>query len=177
MIMKEYIQLWEKLRTEINANRHTISSIELCKKLLEWGENFKNSKNPQAKDLYLVYLDYYASLDLNLYRFRKVWYSLEELIERQILQRYTGSFKSLVPRCSDLLNEMIVFKSSREYKLVGFDNLRVFTTKDYGKLYFCCDSCSYVEDIKGVRISELPSRLLPAAPEQIDKNFIDACSL
>jgi hypothetical protein len=60
-----------------------------------------------------------------------------------------------------------------EVKLLGNDNLRVYTSKDNGELFFCCDTCSYCENIKGERI-DVSFPLLPARPQQIEENNINS---
>lgn len=164
--MRIYFQSWDRLKSDVSIHRTMITPIELREKLIEWSMSLSEAKDKHVKMLYSRYLEYYTKLNLELYRFNKTWYSLENLIETRILKKTPSKIDYLIVDVRDLLNEIIVFKSNRECKQFYHENLRVFTDKESTKLYFCCDACSYAEDFDGITLN-VESVLIPATAQQI----------
>lgn len=173
--MNIYISSWEELKSEIKGKLLVVTPIEFYVKLLEWAYSLKNSHDQHVRNLYNEYLEYYTQIDIDKYVFSELWYSFDGLIKYDYLNLNQAKLDILVVRCRDLLNEITVFKSDRECKLLGNDYLRVFTNKYSGELLFCCDTCSYIEDINGENVEIIPS-LLPATAQQISENNIKPCS-
>jgi hypothetical protein len=164
--MRHFFQSWNRFKDEVSIHHTMITPIELCERLIEWSTVLREAKDKHVKALSSGYLDYYTKLNLKLYDFDERWYSLENLIETQILKNTPRKIDHLIVDIRDLLNEIIVFKSNRECKQFYDQYLKVFTDKEYAKLYFCCDACSFAEDFDGVPLN-IENILIPATAQQV----------
>lgn len=169
--MNQYIKKWNQLISEVKENRKSITSNQLYDKIRDWSFLLDQSKDKYIKGLHDSYLTYYFKLDINQYQFDTVWYSLEDLIEYKLVRPQFHNIKLVIANARDLLHEMIVYKTGRDCKLLEYDNLRAYTNRDYGEIFFCCDSCVYAEDWDGERI-EIKSPLLPATAMQVKEKQI-----
>lgn len=161
--MNIILKSWNQLKGDVSLK---ITAWEFCIKLLNWGKLLKKSRVNLEIDLFNTYLRYYEELDITQYQFTDRWYPLETLLKENFFNREQINVEDAVIVCRNLLHEILVFKSNRDCRLLGMDNLRVYEYKD--SVVFCCDTCSYCEDLSGAAI-KLESVVLPARASTINQ--------
>jgi transcription elongation factor Elf1 len=164
---------WNELRAEIERNKENIDAELLIKLLLNWAGGIKEINDIQIKKIYTQYLEYFEDVDIESVLFDKegVWYSLEEIINVDLLGFSPRSYERPIVKVRDILWELLVFKSNSECSCCNDDNFRVMIDKKKTELFFTCDRCGCIQDIMGNK-KDIQEKLYPATTDLIRKHRI-----
>jgi len=167
-IRDNYIYAYVLLQKDITRNIDIITPKGLYNRLMNWASQLAESKDLIARKLYSDHLLYFEKLNIENYSFEPLWYDWHDFLKIDFLKITPETLGRAVDIASHILWEIIAFKTDRDCKLLGYDNLRLLTDKQSLEVFFCCDSCSYSEDINGEKI-EIKEILYPATVEQVAK--------
>jgi len=137
------LKKWEQLRKCVIQDRDFLDSRSLLNLLLDWMKEIKEFNDIQIQNLYKLHFSYYENLNIDeiFYENSVVWYSLEEIIQYDIIQANIDSDKWAIENSSNIIYNLLVFKSDRECPCCHDDNLRVLVEINSERLIFECDSC------------------------------------
>ncbi|MEN7550420.1 hypothetical protein AAG747_21050 [Rapidithrix thailandica] len=171
------LEKWNELQLKIEQQRDELNRESLLIILFDWIRGIKKIKDSKVQNLYHEYLAYFEEVsDLDGILNIKPWYSLQELIEYDILKSTELSFERPIVKVRDVLWELLVFKSDKECPCCGDDNLRAMTYKGQKELFFCCDICGCIVDEDGGR-KEVDDKLYPAPFELVELKKIGVSSI
>lgn len=142
------LRKWEQLKQSIIQERDNLDAYSLLKLLLDWTQEIKEIKDVQIQNLYKDYFSYYEKLNIEeiFYTDNVVWYSLDEIIQYDIIQAKVDSPQWAIIHTRDIIFNLLVFKSDKDCPCCHDDNLRAFVEIDSEKLVFECDICLCVVD-------------------------------
>jgi hypothetical protein len=155
------IKYWNKLKSQVERLDKP-TRWEIITLLVSYIEIIKNSNDSKVIELYLIDLSYWE--DINILEYSELsnpWYSLEEIIEYDILKPEIKSYSRPIAKVSYLLWELIAFKTDKQCPRCDNDCLRALSPLDHNSLLLSCDNCSYTEDLNGNQITN-EERLYPA---------------
>jgi len=158
------VKKWERLRQSVIRDRNHLDAHSLLKLLIDWGQGIKKIKDIQIQNLYKLCFSYYENLDIGeiFYNDSVVWYSLEEIIQYDIIQANVDSYQWAIEHASNILFNILVFKSDKNCPCCHDDNLRVFVEIDSEKLLFECDTCLCLVDENNNKQNSEGNSIIPA---------------
>lgn len=158
------LKKWEQLKKNIELNKNNLTTLSLIKELLNWTKEIQLIKDIQIQNLCDDYYKYFENIDIEsiIYIDSNVWYSLDEIIQFDILQAKVESYEWAIIHVRDILFNLLVFKSDKDCPCCSDDNLRVFVEKGSDKLIFQCDICLCMIDENGNKQNIEGSFLVPA---------------
>lgn len=159
-----FLKLWIDLRDKVEQNKQSITPLVIYQMCSEWTAKIKNSNSLRIKKLYSLYLAYFEEYNINSYQFSVRWFSLQDLIDFDLLHPSVDNLEYVIVRCRRIMWEVLVFKSNRPCKNCDND-LRVMMDKSMSDIFFCCDDCGYVENLSGESLVTLKGQLSPITPE------------
>lgn len=171
-----YLKTFIQLQEEFEKLKGEYAPIDLYVKLVAWANNLANSNEKTIKELYVIYFDYFKNLEIKDFSFQPLWYNFSELMQFDFLNHNPKDLKRTVVVVRDILWEIIAFKTNRNCKVIETDNLRLLTNSSRDVLYFCCDTCSYAENIDGTQI-KITEILYPATTVQILNSKVSPANL
>ena len=172
--MSNIILEWKKTVLRIQ-NQREIDSDFIYYSLNEWVKLVSLEENDTIIEIYNSHLKYFAQINFDDYKFHNKWYSIDEIVKYD-LSRDKWNINSAIIACSNILLEIIIFKSNRSCKLLEEDDLRVFQDIRGEKIYFICDGCGYAEDLNGKSIHNdliRKLKLIPAKENIVSKFKIE----
>lgn len=177
---KRYLKEFVFTQIAIEFKKHSISPKQLYNELMQWARLVSASKDIRILALYDQNLQYFDRLEIEDYHFEPLWYNLKDLVEYDFLNPTPVKLDQAVAIVSEILWELVAFKSERNCKLLRNDNLRVLTDASRKEIIFCCDRCSYTENMEGIKIDAMPTesikRWYPATKSQISNCNIQPAS-
>lgn len=104
------IKKWEQLRQSIIQDRDNLDAHSLLRILLDWTQEIRKIKNVQIQKLDKLYFSYYEKLDIEeiFYNDNIVWYSLEEIIQYEIIQAKVDSYQWAILHVRDIIFNLLV---------------------------------------------------------------------
>ncbi len=169
------LKKWEQLRKGIIHDRDNLDAYSLLKLLLNWTQEIKKLTDVQIQNLYKNYFSYYEKLNIEdiFYPDNTVWYSLEEIIQYDIIQAKVDSPQWAIVHTRDIIFNLLVFKSDKDCPCCHDDNLCVFVEIDSEKLIFECDICLCVVDENNNKQNSEGKLVVPAPASLIKaKNIL-----
>lgn len=163
------LKKWEQLRQSIIQDRDNLDAHSLLNLLLDWTQEIKKIKDVQVQNLYKDYFSYYEKLNIEeiFYTDNIFWYSLEEIIQYDIIQAKVDSYQWAIVHTRDIVFNLLVFKSDKDCPCCHDDNLRVFVEIDSEKLIFECDICLCVVDENNNKYNPEGKLVAPASASLI----------
>jgi hypothetical protein len=147
------IKYWNKLKSEVESLDKP-TRRDLLTLLVWYAELIKKSNDPQVNELYQSYLSYWEKIHILEYsEVPNLWYSLEEIIEYDILKPEITSYSRPIAKVSYLLWELIAFKTDKQCPICDSDCLRVLSPSGKDILLLSCDNGCYTEDLNGNKIT------------------------
>lgn len=142
------LKKWEQLKQSIIQDKDNLDAYSLLKILLDWTQEIKKIKDVQIQNLYKDYFSYYEDLNIEeiFYTDDIVWYSLDEIIQYEIMQAKVDSYQWAIVHTRNIIFNLLVFKSDKDCPCCHDDNLRVFVEINSEKLIFECDICLCLVD-------------------------------
>jgi hypothetical protein len=147
------IKYWNKLKAEVESLDKPTRE-DLLTLLIWYTELIKKSTDPQVNELYQSYFSYLEKINILEYReVSNLWYSLEEIIEYDILKPEITSYSRPIVKTRDLLWELIAFKTDKQCPICDRDCLRALSPNGKDVLFLSCDNCCYTEDLNGIKVT------------------------
>ena len=143
------LKKWKELQMFAGEHKKHLTREELFKYLLKWSDEVKKLRDNRIKDLYIDHLAYFENIPDTQVEHYEYWYSLDELLEQDVLNVFPTRYEQPVLYVRELLWELVAFKSDRNCSRCRNDMLRVLTDREATKVFFSCDLCAYTEDLLG----------------------------
>lgn len=163
------LKKWEQLKQSIIQDKDHLDARSLLKLLIDWTKEIKELKDIQVQKLYKLCFSYYEELDIDkvFYEDNTVWYSLEEIIQYDIIQANVDSYQMAIEHMSDIIFNLLVFKSDKNCPCCHDDNLRVFVEIGSERLIFECGICLCTVDENDKEYHSEEKLVVPAAASLI----------
>ncbi|MDN4011251.1 hypothetical protein QX233_02140 [Chryseobacterium gambrini] len=168
------LKKWEQLKQRIIQDKENLDAHALLRKLLDWTQEIKKIKDVHIQNLYKLHFSYYEKLDIEeiFYNDNIVWYSLEEIIQYDIIQAKVDSYQWAIEHVDHILFNLLIFKTDKDCPCCHDDNLRVFVESDSKKLIFECELCLCLIDENNNKQNSEEKLFIPAPASLIKRKRI-----
>jgi len=168
---------WSDFKKSLHQNEN-IGKKEILYSLNNIRIEISNNKSGNILNTYNTYLKYYENIEnLNLvFDNNENWYSIIDIVKYDILRPEINSVEELIVKVSEIMWNLLVFKSDIECDNCKDDFFRVLTNKNEDKLYLSCDLCGNLKGYKGKIDKNPDEKLLPVKPYQINREKIKSTS-
>ena len=149
------IQKWSEFLRKVKDMSQSIDRKSLLICLQEVCKELKLIKDNQVRFAYNKYLNYFEAIDFKDYQVvEKPWYSLNDLVEHNILNCRINSFAPVIVKIRDLLWLLLAYKTDIQCSRCDEDEMRVLSTKGQVTIFLCCDRCGFITNNQGEMVSE-----------------------
>lgn len=149
------IKKWEEFHRKVQLVKPSIDRILLLTCLQEVCQELKLINDKEVRLAYKEYLDYFEVIDLMDYQIiEEPWYSLNDIVEYDIVNSRINSFRHVFTKIRDLLWLLLTYKTDIQCARCDEDEMRVLATKDQATIFLSCDRCGFITNHQGESISK-----------------------